>query len=381
MLNRLPVVAILALMVLNLTPLHAADTPWWDSAVAKQLELAKDNKVEIEKALTGVPKNQQSGMAFLVKYMPEADLKKLKADFLLENTKLAYDSRTAYPWAKAVPEEIFFNNVLPYANLDESRDPWRAEMIKLCQPLVSKCKTASEAVEVLNKEVFPLVKVKYSTQRKAPNQSPKESMDGGTASCTGLSILLSDACRAVGIPTRVVGTAMWANKRGNHTWLEIWDGDWHFTGACEPDKLDRGWFVGDASQAKKEIHENAIFAASYKATKTHFPLVWAPRSTVVPGENVTDRYAKATPLDPNKVRVFVKVVKDKKRVAEDVVIVFPDMKGKLTGKSKGESADTNDFLTFELDPKRLCRVIVGGIEQDFTTGAGGTSQTVEVVVK
>ena len=26
----------------------------------------------------------------------------------------------------------------------------------------------------------------------------------------------------------------WANKRGNHSWVEIWDdGRWNFTGACE----------------------------------------------------------------------------------------------------------------------------------------------------
>ena len=28
--------------------------------------------------------------------------------------------------------------------------------------------------------------------------------------------------------------------------MEIWDEDWHFTGACEPDPkgLDRGWYSG-----------------------------------------------------------------------------------------------------------------------------------------
>jgi Transglutaminase-like superfamily len=370
------------LLLLLVAPLHAQDTPWWKDDIAKQLELAKGNKAEIEKALASVPKDQRDGLAFLVRYMPEADLKKLKADFLLENTKLAYESRTTHPWAKAVPDDIFFNNVLPYANLDESRDPWRAEMVKLCQPLVTKCKTASEAVEVLNKEVFPLVKVKYSTQRKAPNQSPKESMDGGTASCSGLSILLSDACRAVSIPTRVVGTPMWANKRGNHTWLEIWDGDWHFTGACEPDKLDRGWFVGDAAQAKKDVPENAIYAASYKPTTTHFPLVWDLKSKSVHGENITDRYAKPAAIPADVVLVYVKVIdSNKKRVAKDVELVFPGLKGKLTGTSKGESADANDFLTFKVAAKRDCRVSVGDVSKDFNSGDGGTSQTVELVVK
>ena len=106
-------------------------------------------------------------------------------------------------------------------------------------------KTITEAVQALNKEFFKLVNTHYHTGRKRTNQSPKESMEQGKATCTGLSILLVDACRAVGIPARAVGTPMWTNGRGNHTWIEIWDGDWHFTGADEYDAkgLNRGWFV------------------------------------------------------------------------------------------------------------------------------------------
>src|SRR6478752_4758171 len=48
------------------------------------------------------------------------------------------------------------------------------------------------------------LKVGYSTERRAANQSPSESRESGKASCTGLSILLSDACRSVGIPARLV---------------------------------------------------------------------------------------------------------------------------------------------------------------------------------
>src|SRR5207248_8133691 len=130
-------------------------------------------------------------------------------------------------------------------------------------PLVKECKTPGEAAQRLNATIFDKLKVKYSTKRKQPHQSPKESIETGTASCTGLSILLSDACRSVAIPARLVGTPLWANKTGNHTWVEIWDGDWHFTGACEADPkgLDRGWFTGNASQAKKDDPKHAIYAA------------------------------------------------------------------------------------------------------------------------
>ena len=189
------------------------------------------------------------------------------------------------PWGKTIPEELFLNDVLPYANVDEKRDAWRKEFFDLCLPLVKECKTPAEAAQKLNGVLFQKLKLGYSTQRKAANQSPKESIEQGKASCTGLSIVLADACRAVCVPARLVGTPLWANNRGNHTWIEIWDKDWHFTGACEPDPkgLDRGWFVGDAAQAKKDSPEHAIYAASFRKTQQHFPLVWARRNKIGPG--------------------------------------------------------------------------------------------------
>jgi Transglutaminase-like superfamily len=276
-------------------PAFAADV-WWSDDVERALATAKDNRAELEKCLADVPKEQRKGMAFLIANMPDGDLKSLKAEFLLTNTKLAYKARNETPWGKNIPEEIFLNDVLAYANVDEKRDAWRTEFYEMCMPIVKGCKSPSEAAQKLNTDIFPKLKLGYSTQRKAPNQSPKESIEQGKASCTGLSIVLSDACRAVCVPARIVGTPLWANNRGNHTWVEIWDTDWHFTGACEQDKsgLDRGWFVGDAAQATKDSFEHAIYAASFQKTKTHFPMVWAMNNKEVPAENVTERYTKKT---------------------------------------------------------------------------------------
>jgi hypothetical protein len=349
--------------------------------VEKQLDLAKDNRGELEKALLATPKEQQKGMEFLFQHMPERDLKTLKADYLTENRKYAYEARAKLPWGREITDDLFFNNVLPYANLDETRDPWRKELYELCLPMVKDCKTPADAAQLLNRELFPKMKVRYSTQRKAPNAGPKQTIETGLASCTGLSILLSDACRAVCIPTRVVGTPLWANKRGNHTWLEIWDKNWHFTGACEPDPagLDRGWFVGDAAQAKKDVPEHAIYAASFAKTDTHFPLVWAPNSKAVHAENVTDRYAKKEEKK-DTVRVLVRVIDaGKKRVTADVTVT--DGKTEHTGKSKDESADTNDFLTFDLKPETEYTAKVGGVTKTFKTDAAGKTQTVQVELK
>lgn len=365
-------------------PAFAAEPNWWSEDVETALKGAKDNRKELEQALTDVPKEQRKGMAFLIANMPDGDLKSLKAEFLLTNVKLAYEARKEMPWGKDIPEELFLNDVLPYANVDEKRDAWRQEFYEMCRPMVKDCKTPTEAVQVMNKELFKKLKLGYSTERKAPNQSPKESIEQGKASCTGLSIVLSDAARSVCIPARLVGTPLWANKRGNHTWVEIWDKGWHFTGACEPDPLglDRGWFVGEAAQAKKDVFEHAIYAASFKKSKTHFPLVWAMRDKSVAAENVTDRYTKPA-AKSDTFRLEVRVVNaDGKRVVADVTATATtDTKKSFGGKSRGETADRLDFLSFDLPPNAEFEVKVGSVSKTVKTGAAGESKLIEIVTK
>lgn len=348
-------------------------------AVEKQLNKAKGNRAELEKALVGVPQGERAGMEFLIANMPDTDLLTLKSDFLIENHTLAYKARKQFPWAKDVPEEIFLNNVLPYANVDEKRDPWRKDLYEKCVPLLKECKTASDVAQTLNKELFPLLKLKYAPQRRAPNLSPYESIRQGNASCTGLSIVLSDACRAVGVPTRLVGTPNWSDKRGNHTWIEIRDKKWRFTGACEPDPagLDRGWFVGDAAKAQKDNPEHAIYATSFKKTGQHFPLVWARDKKTVSGENITDRYAKAEKKETFQLSIRVIDAKGK-RVAVAVSVTGPTQH---EGTSKGESADLNDFLSFELKPGMDYTVKVGNATKTVTAGKAGESTVIEITAK
>lgn len=111
-------------------------------------------------------------------------------------------------------------------------------------------------------------------------------MDQGLASCTGLSVLYIDACRALCVPARFVGVPQWTTNRGNHSWVEVWDNGWHFTGAFEPDQVDRGWFVGDAAQADPSDPMHCIYATSFKKTDTTLPCVW----------NMSVRYVSAVDL-------------------------------------------------------------------------------------
>ena len=327
------------------------------------LDRAGGNRAELVKALQDAPRAQRPGLIFLLDNMPQADLERVSASFLLGNLAGAYATRAAAPWGKSLPDDIFLNGVLPYVNIDERREDWRKLLHDQCAPLVADCQTPAAAAQRLNEKIFPQFKVKYSTQRKKANQSPSESIASGLASCTGLSILLIDACRSVGVPARLVGTPNWIDNRGNHTWVEIWDGRWHFVGAAEPDPqgLDHAWFQGDAARAVKDSPEHAIYAASFRHTGLPFPLVWAPGVEAVSAENVTDNYTtKVAPAAAQITRLLIKVLAaaNGPRVAADVTVTDTEAPAiQFTGRSRDEKSDLNDLLTFEVPWHRAFRIV------------------------
>ena len=377
-----------AFLLLLITSLASAEL---DPA---RLAAAGDNAAAIrafdEEAAKEFGEPGAKAAAFLVAGMPATDLRSLTKDFLLENLRLALATREAFPWSKQVSDELFLDYVLPYTQLDEPRDPWRPKFREQCGEIVKDCKTATEAVQALNRELFKQVGVKYSTKRKRANQSPKESIEQGLASCTGLSIILADACRSVGIPARVAGTALWTNKSGNHTWVEVWDGDWHFTGAAEPapEGLDRGWFKGNAAQAVADDPTYAIWANKWAPAKEHFPLVWAPADHSVPAVNVTDRYtggAKNESPDapaaggPPATTVHLRVVEDAgQRVVARVELLDKDGKFLHAVTTKAGTTDLNDMPSLNLKPgiDHVLRVVRDGQAREFPLPGKAASDSI-----
>ena len=312
------------------------------------LRRAGDNAPELRAAFARINVKEVAGLAFLVAHMPERDLIALDAVYLAENVKWAYRARAEFPWAKAIKEELFFNDVLPYASINERRDAWRKDFFGRFSPLVKNCKTPGEAAQVLNKEIWGILGVRYhASKRPKPDQSPYESIEAKFASCSGLSVMLIDACRSVGVPARFVGTPMWSNKRGNHSWVEVWDGsEWQYTGACEynPAGLGKAWFAGSAAKALKDDPRHAIYASSWRKAGTLFPLVWDLGIDYVQAENVTDRYAGRK---ANQVFIDLMDRPGGKRVAADVA-VFHKGKRIAGGKTRDATNDTNDMFGIAL---------------------------------
>jgi ketosteroid isomerase-like protein/predicted peptidase len=334
----------------SLTPESTTEVP---PSIQAALSRAGDNRPQIERALREIPEAQQPGIQFLINNMPDRDLKSLSAEFLIENVSYAYRAWNESPWKESLPPEIFLNNVLPYANINEGRDRWRADFFERFKPLVKDAKTPSEAAAILNQQIFPLLKVRYSTQRKKADQSPYESIKSGLASCTGLSVLLIDACRSVGVPARFVGTPLWTNKSGNHSWVEVWDNGWHFTGAAEPSglELDKAWFLGNAFTALRDDPRHAIFAVSFKRTPQLFPLVWDSDIDYVSSVNVTDFYTRRVEKLPEGIVpvMFCAV----ERIGGDrraAALKITDSTGRtiFEGRTNDESFDANDHLRVPL---------------------------------
>ena len=358
----------------------------YHALIDQTIATAGVNAKELKKALKEVPRNEREGMAFLISYMPERDAKSLSADFLLENVEYAYKARAEFPWAKEVPDSVFLNDVVAYANLNENRESWRKDFYERFKKYVAPCKTMREAIDSVNKNVRDELLVDYNTKREKPDQAPYESMRQHMASCSGLSILLTDAFRAVGIPSRVAGTPAWHDDRGNHNWNEVWiDGQWRFTEYYPSDDLDQSWFLTDAGKAVKEDVRKAIYAASFKPTGSYFPLVWDENIRYVHAENVTDRYTSlyraqlsAMPADGSHVALRVMVFKDKDhaeasgdRVATNLD-VFKGDKQLYGGRSTGATQDMNDVLTFNVEKNQQYII-------KFVNGKGEMqTQTVEV---
>ncbi len=263
-----------------------------------QLELefaiyrAKDNASELVTAIEAMNDGRRDAMAFLIAHMPVRDLQNLSATFLINNVNLAYQARNEMPWGTDIPEDIFLNYVLPHANVNEIRDDWRSRFWNMYRDKALERQTIEATTVFLNTHAFESHGITYNIKKRAkPDQNPTETINSQVASCTGLSIMIVDILRALGIPARVVGTPLWSDKSGNHTWFEVWDaGEWHYIGAGEKGGYNEAWFTEAAGKPEMLDPRFGIYAVSYERTDTLFPTVWNPYVDDIFAVNVTRHY-------------------------------------------------------------------------------------------
>jgi len=356
-------------------------------------ELSAHRAEQINLSITNTPSDQREGIAFLYAYMPQHDLDTISVSMIEQTVEYAYKAREEFAWAKEVPEDIFLNDVLPYITMDETRENWRPKFYEMFAPLVANCKDMFQAVDTINKVIKDLVNVEYNTKRNKANQSPSESMEINMASCSGLSILFTDALRSVGIPSRLAGAPLWVTKEGNHTWNEIWiDNNWYFA-EYYPAKLDHSWFLERCAAFEGlTAPEHQVYATSFKpVSELHFPLVWNLKDKTVHSSNVTDRYirlhkeqkAAAEAKKNGGVAVIIKLVKkggdatvSADRVEAEIEITDADNKVVATGKTRNANSDMNDYLTVYLPNAQEFTASFNGKKQTFKTDKNKTNEVI-----
>ena len=264
---------------------------------------------------------------------------------------LALDAKVLYPWTDILSKSTFQNYVLNYANLNEARNNWRPLLVDTLRlnesdvQLDTMTTQANVNFELRNDDeiadldatvsaivtwVNEVLWTRLGRDSSKPiyfksSQTPlifdtMSTIAFGYASCTGTSILFSNALRSVGIASRVVGTPAWYGNasQGNHNWVEVYlphhQREWKF---LEPspalphvDRLDKDpcsrWFCSRSRYPASKVYAACLSRLikpgeldgvavgeeefSLEETTHYVPLPWEWDCKDVPGIDRTAYY-------------------------------------------------------------------------------------------
>lgn len=196
---------------------------------------------------------------------------------------------TDFPWAAAAPTALVQASVQSDRVLNEEPCDWRPVLTPLAAELVRDCRSPREAVLTMAAKLPEATGVYYSMERRKPCMNVLESLAEKKVSCTGQTILLVCALRAVGIPARAVGIATWNHVLGNHTWAEAWfDGEWHMIEFNERD-FNTPWVMENIGMTDPQVIAQRITAATPQGNIPYITVLLADKQ-LLPAEDVTERY-------------------------------------------------------------------------------------------
>ena len=78
------------------------------------------------------------------------------AGIIPQGIGLALKVRSMYRWAADVPIDIFHEYVISYASVNEARTSWRPVMFNAAQKIVTSAKSFSDAVSMINQEIWSM---------------------------------------------------------------------------------------------------------------------------------------------------------------------------------------------------------------------------------
>lgn len=277
--------------------------------VAQDWASCPNGTVPFDQSCRNATDVQLKAKAFLLQNAPSWDLENKATLFdrgIADATiSLAVQARGEFPWGNT-PEEIWLDYVLPYAAANEARVDWRTHFHRKITD--SKALDGVVATQAALATVNNLIWTHFSATGSSiyfkSSQTPRifdpfSVITYGYASCTGVSIVLVDALRAVGIAARLVGTPAWLGNvtNGNHNWVEVFvDGVWRFLEGSPAGKGDLSkpctkWFCSrERFGHGAPQNKTRVYAAKWSRGPTHYHMAWDLDNTLVPGEDRTAYY-------------------------------------------------------------------------------------------
>ncbi len=202
---------------------------------------------EISSRLEQCTQDEAEALKFLYSAMPMSDLLNYPVTVYLAYAKHAVFLWNEGAFAGKVPEKLFANYVLHHRVHNEDIADTRKFFYNRLRERTAGKSMYEAAVET---NYWCAEKATYQTTFMR-TQNPLTMYGTAAGRCGEEAPFVVTALRSIGIPAREVASPWWVHCDDNHACVEAWcDGEWHFLGGCEPEKiLDKGWFEGPASRA------------------------------------------------------------------------------------------------------------------------------------
>jgi hypothetical protein len=212
------------------------------------------------------PFSPDEGVDWLREYV--WDYSTMTSELLIEDVEYAFLARESFPWCRNLPENIFFDYVLPYRSTQEPVGSWRPVMFEELAPMVAglgSCLEVSDVINQYNGQRFRFDELYY---RHPEDRDMFTCIASGAGRCEDISNLANYCLRAVGVPMASDFTPWWPKGDNNHAWNTVYD--------------NGKWYIS-ADNPLPNPNQSTIYAKVYRESFSAGPIMGpAPDGTLPP---------------------------------------------------------------------------------------------------
>jgi hypothetical protein len=160
----------------------------------------------------------------------DKDLETITAPFLIEHIDLAFEAWRERPWASGIPFEVFCEHILPYRGSNEPLEAWRRPCIERLADAIGDLADPTDLAAV-TEQVHRTSKhwVGFSTlyYLHPTDQGYAQMSASRRGRCEDMSNMMGYAFRASAVVAAQDYTPFWADRDNNHAWEVRLDAQGH----------------------------------------------------------------------------------------------------------------------------------------------------------